>query len=145
MIDKAKRIELIPELDQYLRRADELRKDLDSSLGWLDSADGAWKDPNVSGAHNAAHQLVKMLREAGDALKKQNEDIIRSYAIDHYRFRVELDIPEDQIEDPVIESVSYQGDNRWFVIMTTTTHGREKMTIDTDTASWEQLYDSQPV
>lgn len=144
MIEKAKRLELIPELDSYLRRVDELRKELDSLLGWLDSPDGAWKDPSVSGAHTAAHQFVKALREAGDALKKQNEDVIRAYAVGHYRFRVELDIPEDEIEDPVIEQVEYAGNNRWFVTMTTSTHGREKMTIDSDTASWEQLYDSQP-
>lgn len=141
MIEESSRIELIPELDRFLRQADEMRKEIDSCF----DSENRWKEPYLANVSQATYGLVKALREAGDTLKRANQHIIEAYAIDHYRFRVEIDIPEDQIEDPVIESIEYQGNDRWFVVMSTTTHGREKMTIDTDTASWEQLYDAQPM
>jgi hypothetical protein len=141
MIDEAKRKELIPELDQIMRQADELRKD----LGYLVDKDGVRDNATLYASLTNAYALVRSLREVGDMLKRAGEGRIRAQVVDWYRFRVEIDVPEGQIVDPDIESVIYKGEDRWEIIITTPTHGREKVTIDSDTASWDQVYDAHRI
>jgi len=144
------RKELIPELDSFLRQADALKRSLDSSIEehrlFADtSAEGA----EVMKAVNTAHKLVSSLRHASDTLKEANSDEIKTYVTGwyhllHFDMHPVVEIAEKDVVDPDYEMVSYQGDDTWEIIMTTPTHGCERVVVHSDTATWDRVYSAVP-
>ena len=140
------RKEVIPELDQLTARARELQKELDYLLG----RHNLYKDEALVSALSAAGKLVNTLCSASDALKRNGADWIREYITDwyrdlHYDMHPVVEIPEENITDPVYESITYTGENTWEIIMTTPTHGRERLVVHSDTATWEQVYSADRI
>ena len=140
------RKEVIPELDQLTTRASELKKELDYLLG----RHNLYKDEGLASALNAAGKLESTLHKASDALKRNGADWIREYITGwyrdmHYDMHPVVEMPEEDITDPVYESITYKGDNTWEIIMTTPTHGRERVVVHSDTATWEEVYSADRI
>ncbi len=127
------RKELIPEVDQLASKAKELR----TELGYLLDRHRLYKDESLVLASNNAYKLVASLQAASDALKRANAHRLQAYLTDWYHFRLDED---DGIPDPVFESITYKGNDEWEIIMTTTTHGRERVVVHSNAATWEQVY-----
>ena len=140
------RKEVIPELDQLTARASELKKELD----YLLDRHNLNKDEGLASAFNAAGKLESTLRSASDVFKRNGADWIQDYITSwyrnlHYDMHPVVEIPEEDITDPVYESITYQGENTWEIIMTTLTHGRERVIVHSDTATWDEVYSAERI
>jgi hypothetical protein len=140
------RKEVIPELDQLRARASELQKELDYLLG----RHNLYKDEELASALSTAGKLVSTLRGASDALKGNGADWIREYITGwyrdmHYDIHPVVEMPEEDITDPVYKSITYKGENTWEIIMITPTHGRERVVVHSDTATWEEVYSADRI
>lgn len=135
MNDQQRKV-VIPELDTFVSQAKNIEKELD----YLVSRHRLYQDPALLKASSSASNLVGTLKEISSELKRANVDFVRSCVIDWHRFRVEGDIPDDEIVDPDIESICYEGNDTWRIIMTTPTHGKERVIVNSDAATWEQVY-----
>lgn len=141
------RREIIPDLDDFAARADELKQELKSLIEhhqlYQDKRPLATACMQVV---NEAYKFVRNLREASDTLKRAGAEHIQAYVTGWYRdLHFDMDDPlveisEEEVIDPDFESITYEGDDKWTVIMTTKTHGRERIVVQSDSASWYQVY-----
>jgi hypothetical protein len=145
-LNDKQRKELIPSLDEFFAKADDLRKEIQ----YLLDSNGLYKDPILIPVSNASFDLARTVQEASDKLKGAGTQWVKSYVIAWYRaIHYDIDptfvIAEEDIKDPEILSVKYKGHNRWEVLMSSLTHGKELVLIDSDTSSWEQIYHVIPM
>lgn len=157
-MDQEKRIATITTLDELLERAEALQQ----SYWYLsESLYSIYKESPettmVYGLSSFASALVAETRAAAAAIKSnaEGEQYVKDSVTGWYRalhFDMSdplVEIPEDEIEDPVYESIKFIGagdkPNRWEVIMLTATHGRERITVDSDGASWQQVYNAEKI
>jgi hypothetical protein len=145
-MQEATRREIVSALSASLARADKLKQELDTLVEqhqlYQDKSGLATVCVQVV---NEAYKFVRHLREANDALKRAGAEHIKSYVTGWYRdlhFDMDplVEIAEEDITDPDFESITYDGDDQWTVIMTTKTHGRERIVVYSDTASWDEIY-----
>ncbi len=132
-MNEAQRTTAIPTLDELTSKAADLRKEFDSLIDrqHLATAEGSTL------ASNTSHQLVNTLQRASDALKWSGVARVQSYVTRWSHFRQE---DEDYTRpDPVFESITYNDENVWTVVMTTTTHGKERLVVHSDTATWNDV------
>lgn len=133
------RKDLIPQLDHYLALAQRLQREMTMVL----SAQG---DVRIEYAQRRAYDLVNALEDASSAFKRANAALIEAHVTRWHRFRLDdgdnEDIPEEP--DPVYESVIYDGGDVWSVTITTPTHGRERVVVHSDAASWHSVYSADP-
>ena len=122
----------IPVLDELMDKAADLRNTLNAVIEDQSLAN----ESHIISASNRSYQLVNELQCASDALKRSGAARIQSYLTQWSHMRQEED-PEQP--DPVFESITYDGENVWTVLMTTTTHGRERLVVHADTATWEEV------
>jgi len=132
------RKEVIPELDQLTAKASELKKELDYLLG----RHNLYRDEGLASAFSAAGKLVNALRSASDTLKREGAKSIQDYITDWYHLRTDDEVG---IPDPVYESVTYTGDDTWEIVMNTTTHGKERVIVHSNTATWDQVYSADSI
>lgn len=135
------RNELIPKLDEFTQRAEELKKEID----YLTNRAQLYKDEKLAKAWGDASRLVASLQDVSDTLKRANTDRIRTYVTEWYRFlhfdmHPVTEMAEEDITDPEFESITYNGNDTYEVVMRTLTHGRERIVIHSDGASWEEVY-----
>ena len=140
------RKEVIPELDRLTARASELKEELDYLLG----RHNLYKDEGLASALSAAGKLETALHSASNTLKRNGADWIRDYITGwyrdmHYDMHPVVELPEEEITDPVYESITYQGENTWEIIMITRTHGKERVLVHSDTSTWEQVYSAERI
>ncbi len=125
--------------------------DLKDRLGYLIDGHQLHQDrtpqaTNILQSANELHKLADMLRNASDELKQLGGHTVQEYVTEWYRsLHWDMDpmifeIAEEDLEDPEYESIAYQGDDKWQVIMTTKTHGRERVVVQSDGATWWQCY-----
>jgi uncharacterized protein YacL (UPF0231 family) len=134
------RTDVIPQLDSIALRADKLREEIDSII----NSHQLYKDESLAPASLASYQFVRALKNASDTLKRANTGQIESYVTSWHLFRVDDEQGEDVNNVPQFESISYQGSDDWVVIMTTATHGRERLVVNGDTVTWTQVYSADP-
>jgi hypothetical protein len=144
-MDEQQRRDIIPELDQLIDRANELK----TSYHYLIEhhrlyVDKGVESQQVQAACNALYKVAREMQAASDALKKAGIDYIKGYAATWYGWHVEEEPDAADLPDPDIESVTYQGDDRWEVIMSTVTDGRARMIIQSNAATWDQVYSFDP-
>jgi hypothetical protein len=131
------RRELIPEFDRLAAQADQLRKELDSLIERYQ----LYRDVSTIALYNESARLTRSLQGAGDTLKRAGTHRIRACLTDWYHCRTD---DEEGIPDPVFESITYDGNDTWTVMMRTTTHGRERVIMHSDTATWDDIYSVKP-
>lgn len=144
------RKDCITSLDTILHKAEQTMQSLDSLVDrhtiYQDKSQQAQR---IYAACNVAHILAREIREASESLKEQGADYIRSTVIGWYR-SLHWDITpitrieEEEVKDPEIESIKYLETDKWGVIMTTPTHGRERVIIISDGATWQEVYSADP-
>jgi hypothetical protein len=151
-MDKKQREELIPELEALTIKANELKLEFDNLVEHYQiHQDKSPEGQKIYTACNATYTLYSWLVAASDGLKKLGSGYIRDtvtgwYRLLHYDMSDPLvEIAEEDIEDPEYESITYQGNDRWEVIMQTVTHGRERVIVDSDGATWQQVYSADKI
>lgn len=97
-------------------------------------------DQTLADAALAGYNEVRALKNASDVLKQAGFARIERYVTHWYHSRLD----EETTEQPAYESITYTGDNTWIIVMTTSTYGKERITVQSDTATWEQVYDTGP-
>ncbi len=129
---------MIPELDQLAEQADRLRREFDALLDEREIA----SDPTLLPASNASHQLVLKLRKASDDLKRAGTSYVKTCVTSWYHWRFDEEDPGR--EDPTYESIKYKGENMWELIMVSQAYGREKIVVNSDSATSGQVYSADP-
>lgn len=129
----------IPALDELTDKAADLRKEFDALVEGQHLA----TQKRITLASNTSYRLVNELQLASDALKQSGAHRVGSCVMRWSHLRQED--TEYQLPDPVFESIHYDGENVWTVLMTTTTHGRERLVVHSDTATWDEVYSATRV
>ena len=129
----------IPQLDELTSKAAGLRKEMDALMDQHHLANEGF----MRRASNASYNLVNTLQQASDALKQSGAHRVEAYVMRWSHLRQED--TQYQMPDPVFESITYNGENVWTVLMTTTTHGKERLVVHSDTATWEDVYSATRV
>jgi hypothetical protein len=142
-ISEEDRKEVIPELNRLVARLKEIERE----MYYLRQR---CLIREVSHSYELVYAAAASLRDASDAIKQFGTDYIRAtvngwYRILHFDMDPLVEIQEKDIEPPAIESITYKGEDTWEVLMTTTTHGRERVVIHSDGASWQQVYSAEAV
>lgn len=137
-MQETQRCEILPELDELARKANKLKKELDD----LVEQHHLYQDKSVQAvacvqAVNDAYKFVRALRETSDVLKQAGVERIRTSVTAWHHFR--LDDEEGSAANPIYESITYNGEDKWTVIISTETHGRERVVVHSNTANWEQV------
>jgi hypothetical protein len=97
----------------------------------------------------AASQLTGILQSTNNNLKQGRADWVKDaitswYRNLHYDVRPIVEIREEDITDPVYESVAYKGDDKWEIVMTTLTHGRERIVLHAcNGVDWPGVYSAE--
>ncbi len=129
----------IPALDELTSKAADVRKEFDALI----KSQSLANQKRVTFASNSSYRLVNELQHASDALKRSSVAHIQSYVTQWSHDR-QWETDEEQ-PDPVFESIHYDGENVWTVVMTTTTHGKERLVVHSDTATWDEVYSATRV
>lgn len=142
------RIALIPELEHLRFKAVALHEALDELIRTSHEDTPVFRE--IDTAWRAIHQCRTALRDASDDLKREGAGWIQAsvtswYRELHYDIRPRVEIAEEGITDPVFESVKYKGGDTWEVVMVTQTHGRERIIVNSDGATWQQVYSAEPL
>lgn len=146
-ITESQRKELIAELESILKEATEVK----TSLYYVVEHYHLYNEPEITPASNLSYKFVGELKTAIDALVKAGVGYIQSYVTGWYtdlHFDMSdpiKEVPEDKVQPPIFESVIYQGDNKWEVIMQTETHGRERVIVHSNAASWADVYSADKI
>ena len=136
---------IIAELDELAERARAVKRD----LNYLIERNHLYKDETFKGTYSAASTLVSSLQNASDALKRGRSAWIQKCLTDWYRFlhwdtRPVVEIAEEDLTDPVYESITYKGNNEWEILMRTLTHGRERIVLYAcDGVNWPGVYSAE--
>jgi hypothetical protein len=157
-MDLEKRKAIIATLDDLLKQAEALKKEywyLSESLYSIYKQSP--EAEKIYGLSSFASALVSHTREAAAAIKSnaEGEQYVKDSVTGWYRalhFDMSdplIDLSEDEIDDPVYEAVRFIGSgdtpDRWEVIMLTATHGRERIIVYSDGASWQQVYNAEKI
>lgn len=146
-MDEEQRKNAIPVLDECLDNVREIKSTLSNMYErhqlWQDKTSPAAE--KVSNAVNGAFLLAKRLREASDALKELGCEYVRACIVSWYRgmhwdIHPRRELPEEEITNPIIEEVTYQGNNVFVIRMTTTTHGTERVTVHSNGVNYCDIY-----
>jgi hypothetical protein len=146
---------LIPALGDIWQEADELKQ----RFYYLCEHHQMYQDKTspegqaVNTALDKAYAFTRALTDALKALKNTpagaqyvRDSITSWYRGLHWDMPSALvEIDEADLQDPVYESVEYKGQDVWVVVMTTTTHGRERLEIHGDGATWCDVYSCDKV
>lgn len=132
-MDNAQARDLIPELDEYATRARQFSTELEDTFSKYQQSNA-----NIREALSKAYMLPQILCSASEDLKRTQAHYVTGYVTDWYHWRLEDD--DMEITDPTIEHINYKGNDVWEVVINTTTHGREKLVVHSNAATWEQLY-----
>jgi hypothetical protein len=145
---------IVSALSDDIARADELKQELDALVEhhqlYQDKSPLATASVQVV---NETYKFVRRLRETNDTLKRSGAAAIAEYVRWWYKdLHYDMhplpghEIPEDQEPpEPTIERVSFQGGSVWEVILVTPTHGRERIIVHSDTASWDEVYSAERI
>ena len=138
--------EIIPELDDLAEDARKIAKEIDYLQGRL----GLYQNETLGKLYGAASQLAGTIASTNDDLKLLRTDWVKDsitswYRDLHYDMHPIVEIREEDITDPVYERVAYNGDDRWEIIMSTTSHGRERIVLHAcNGVDWPGVYSAEP-
>lgn len=132
---------ILPELDRLTRETEKIKNELDYSL-----SEHKINEPAMKLLAETAHTMYRRLYSAAETLRRESVATVQDYVTGWYH-ALHVEVHEDYLPDPVYESCTYDGsgfvDDQWTVIMTTVTHGREKVIVQSDGVSYFQVYSAE--
>jgi hypothetical protein len=129
----------IPALDELTDQAHSLDKELNAVIQNQSLTQQDYTTPIL----NTSYRLVSELRQASDALKRLGTARIQSFVTRWSHLR--QDDEDNALPDPAFDSIHYDGENVWTVVMTTSTHGKERLVVHSDAATWNDVYSATRV